>query len=109
MSTSLRSLHPDFRPWVQALLEVARQYGLHPRVTSTYRSIKSQARLYERYLAGKHPYPVAPPGRSLHNYGMAVDLVCDDLTWLGAVWKAWGGFWSSSDDIHFAARARVDW
>jgi len=107
MSNALFLLHTDFRPWVQALLQVANQYRLNPKVTSTYRSLAEQAELYREYLAGRHPYPVAPPGRSLHNYGLAADIVCDDLPWLGQVWQNWGGYWSPADDIHFAAPIQV--
>jgi len=53
-------------------------------------------------LAGRHPYPVAPPGESMHNYGLAADIVCDDLEWLGHVWQHWGGYWSPRDEIHFS-------
>lgn len=104
MGASLRSLDPQFRPYAQALVEVARSYGLKPVVTSTYRSVSEQRRLYERWLAGQHPYPVAPPGRSLHNYGLAIDLVCGNQAWLGSVWRSWGGVWSPSDNVHFQPR-----
>jgi len=102
MSTALFLLDERFRPYAQALLEVAHTYRLHPRVTSTFRSIPEQAELYRKYLAGQHPYPVAPPGESMHNYGLAIDIVCDDLEWLGHVWKHWGGYWSPADEIHFS-------
>lgn len=103
MATSLNLLDGRFRPWAKALLDLASRYRLRPRVTSTYRSISEQRRLYERYIAGEHPYPVAKPGESLHNYGLAIDLVSDDNAWLGAVWKHWGGAWTPKDDVHFGA------
>ena len=84
-------------------MDVASQYGLRPQVTSTYRSFDEQRRLYERWLAGQHNYPVASPGNSLHNYGLAFDLVSRDNAWLGAVWTAWGGQWSPTDSVHFGA------
>jgi len=48
-------------------------------------------------------YPVAKPGTSLHEAGLAVDLVSDDNAWLGEVWQYWGGQWSPSDVVHFGA------
>lgn len=103
MATSLSLLDSQFRPWAEALVDVAKRYGLRPRVTSTYRSLREQQSLYDRWLRGANPYPVARPGRSLHQYGLAIDMVCDDPDWLGAVWRAWGGQWSPSDAVHFGA------
>lgn len=45
--------------------------GYH--VGSGYRSYARQAQLYADYLAGRHPAPVAPPGTSMHNFGLASD------------------------------------
>lgn len=46
--------------------------GYH--VGSGYRSIAEQTRLYQRYLAGvRGQAPAAPPGRSMHNFGLASD------------------------------------
>ena len=42
------------------------------RVNSGYRSIAEQTVLYRRYLAGQGPL-AAPPGSSLHNFGLASD------------------------------------
>lgn len=104
MSRSLFRLDPRFRPYAEALLNVARQYGLTPTVTSTLRTLPEQASLYREFLAGRHPYPVAAPGRSQHNYGLAIDLTSDDNEWLGAVWRHWGGSWSKTDDVHYGVR-----
>jgi len=103
MATAMSLLDNRFRPWAEAIVEVAQRYGLRPRVTSTYRSIREQQRLWDARQRGEHPYPVAYPGQSLHNYGLAIDLVCSDPTWLGAVWRNWGGQWSPSDDVHYGA------
>lgn len=97
-------LHPAFAPWAQWIYETAEINGLRPRVTSTYRSIAHQQRLYDRYLRGEHPLPVAPPGRSLHNYGLALDLVSENLAGLGEVWQSVGGHWGGGrDPVHFGA------
>lgn len=102
MSTSLSLLDPRFKPYAELLLEVARQSGLKPRVTSTFRSVREQAQLYDRYLRGQSNYPVAEPGLSMHNYGLAIDLTSEANEWLGMVWKSWGGQWSPSDSVHFS-------
>lgn len=104
MSRSLFRLDSRFRPYAEGVLQVARQFGLNPVVTSTLRTLDEQAHLYREFRAGRHPYPVAPPGRSQHNYGLAVDIVSDDNDWLGSVWSHWGGLWSKSDVVHFGVR-----
>lgn len=101
MSTSLALLDPEFRPWAQYLVDVAKYYGLKPRVTSTYRSLREQARLYDRYLRGQSQFPAALPGHSMHNYGLALDLVSEDNAWLGQLWNSWGGRWNTGDSVHF--------
>lgn len=99
-------LDPTLRPWAQALYNVASRYGLRPRVTSTYRSVQEQRILYDRYKRGLSALPAAQPGRSLHNWRLAFDLVVDGAeaqAWLGAVWEAWGGRWGGrfNDPVHF--------
>jgi tape measure domain-containing protein len=60
-----------FNAWADFIKE---RYGIRPRIGSGYRSIAQQAQLYAGYLARKKkPPPVAPPGRSWHNYGLAID------------------------------------
>jgi hypothetical protein len=44
-------------------------------VVSGYRSIPEQIALYKKYQAGGPR--AAPPGRSAHNFGLAVDVVLD--------------------------------
>lgn len=45
--------------------------GYH--VGSGYRSYARQAQLYADYLAGRQSAPAAPPGTSMHNFGLASD------------------------------------
>ena len=94
---------PAVRQLFSALHTVAMQYGLKPRITSTYRSPADQARLYRAYLEGRSVYPAAAPGRSTHERGRAMDMVAEDLGWLGEVWEHWGGRWGGRfrDPIHF--------
>lgn len=103
-----RDLDSGFRPWADWLYRVAIAEGLQPRITSTYRSIPRQARLYNEYRAGRRELPAAPPGRSLHNYGMAFDMVATDLTGLGELWASVGGRWGGPrDPVHFGANAVI--
>jgi len=108
VAASLNALIPELRPFARALVTLAGNAGVQPRVTSTLRSHTEQARLYRRFLAGQNPYPVAPPGSSAHEYGYAFDMVTSamdpqDLADLGQVWKSWGGVWGGefNDPIHF--------
>lgn len=101
-------LHPEFRPWARWIYGVALDNGLQPRVTSTYRSISRQARLYNEYRAGRRELPAAPPGRSLHNFGLAFDMVAINLPGLGHVWQGVGGRWGGErDPVHFGANAVI--
>jgi len=105
---STANLDPYFKPWAEWLVDVGRYLELNPRITSGFRSLAKQQQLYDRYLRGVHRYPVAPPGASLHNYGLAVDLVSDDNERLGAIWRQYGGCWGAAKDpIHFAAACSV--
>jgi len=106
VAASLRSLHPSFRPFATQLILEAGQAGLQPRVTSTRRSRREQNFLYRRFLAGQSQYPVAPPGSSAHEYGLAFDVVVQPygaLSDLGNRWEELGGVWGGrfGDPIHF--------
>lgn len=103
---SFGSLHAGLRPWAGWLYETADWYRLGPRVVSTYRSWGEQQRLYDRYRQGLSEYPAAPPGQSLHNYGLAFDLVTTvpgGLDRLGPMWERVGGRWGGrfGDAPHF--------
>lgn len=98
-----RDLDPRFAPWAEWLYRTAEVNRLAPRVTSTYRSMAEQQRLYDRYRAGRSAYPAARPGCSTHNYGLAFDLVAHNLEGLGRLWESVGGRWGGRfrDPIHF--------
>lgn len=95
------------RPYFEALFRAAQRADRAARVTSTVRSRSEQRRLYNRYLAGQSRFPAAPPGRSKHEQGRAIDIVASDrvLRALGAAWERlgpsfkWGGRFD--DPIHF--------
>lgn len=100
---SLRELDGWLSPYAGWLYDYLRSRGLHPRVTSVYRSRQQQAVLYARYQSGKSAYPVAPPGASYHEYRRAFDMVCDNNAEAGRIWRLMGGSWWASDPIHFQA------
>ncbi len=98
---------PQIKPWFEWLYAAIQRYDRSARVTSTVRSSAEQARLYRRYVAGQSKYPVAPPGRSKHESGRAIDIYASDqaLRWIGEYWEKlgptfrWGGRFN--DNIHF--------
>jgi len=108
----IETLDPGLRPYAAALLDVANSYGLRPTITSAFRSVERQRDLYTKWRSGASTIPAAPPGRSLHNYGHAFDLVVadpDGQQWLGLVWEHWGGRWGGrfDDPIHFDTGAVI--
>ena len=58
---------------IQALMAAAREAGFRISPGSGFRSYDQQADLYRKYLAGTGNL-AAPPGRSNHNHGLAMDL-----------------------------------
>ena len=103
---SLRTLDPALRPWAEALVEVARQRGLRPIVTSAYRTMAQQRVLYDRYIQGRSAYPAARPGYSTHEWRLAFDMVSSDNAQLGRIWRSWGGKWTPHDAVHFQPHVR---
>jgi len=99
--SSLAGLRPSVRPAAERLL------ALFPEltVTSVYRSYTDQLALW--LARDRNPFPVAPPGQSMHERGLAWDMTgpLDRLQEAGRVWRSWGGRWAESDPIHFEARA----
>jgi len=109
----LRTLHPQLVPAAKWLLEVGRQYDPLLVVTSARRSNAKQQQLYDRWRSGLSQIPAAPPGRSLHGYGLAFDMArigkdpLNDplLNWLGEVWEWLGGkYGGERDPVHFQVR-----
>lgn len=98
------------RPYADSLIEIARANGYAVVVTSARRSTSKQRQLYRRWQQGLSPYPVARPGTSTHELGIAFDLDVrprDGLARLGRLWESWGGRWGGrfNDPIHFDAKA----
>jgi len=109
----LRTLRPDLVPWAKYLYSIGKYYDPLLVVTSAYRSPQKQMKLYKRWISGESEIPAAPPGRSLHEHGVAFDMarigkdpLADPLlNWLGAVWESWGGRWGGArDPVHFQIR-----
>lgn len=99
-------LHPYLATIRRNLPRSAAMMGFQARVTSGYRSTKKQAELYRRYQAGLMPYPVAPPGSSLHEKGLALDIVSTDTQKLVALLTSAGLSWAGEDDpVHFQLAA----
>lgn len=76
---SFTRLDPNFATGVYGLTQAAHAAGIPLQITSAYRSPELQAQLYasalERYGSPQAARRwVAPPGRSQHNYGTAVDF-----------------------------------
>lgn len=59
---------------MEAALADAAAHGIQAHVSSARRTHRQQVALYRRYLAGLNPYPVAPPGHSNHERGLAIDV-----------------------------------
>ncbi len=111
----LNTLQPALVPWAKWLYAVGKYYDGRLVVTSAFRSPAKQQELYCKWLSGRSPYPAAPPGKSLHNYGLAWDMArlgvdpMNDplLEYLGKVWNAVGGRPPvSNDPVHFSVRAQ---
>jgi hypothetical protein len=69
---STKGLAPAMRA---ALARATELLGQAVPITSGYRSTEQQAALYAH--RGDNPYPVAPPGSSMHERGLAVDVPAD--------------------------------
>lgn len=110
---TLNDLHPQLVPWAKWIYQLGKSYDPRLVVTSGRRSSAKQQRLYDKWRRGASAIPAAPPGRSLHEYGLAFDLARigkDPLTdpllnWLGRVWEHYGGrHGGAADPVHFQPR-----
>lgn len=100
---NLSELDPRIAPYARYLVSLFP--GL--TVTSVYRSPSEQLELYRN--RARNRYPVAPPGKSYHEFRRAWDMVGPprELERAGRVWESMGGTWGGRfrhlDPIHFQA------
>lgn len=103
----MAGLHPTLRAIARNLPRVAAANGFQARVTSGYRSRAKQTYLYNRWKAGLQPYPVAVPGTSDHETGLALDVISTDTTKLVRLLTSVGLGWAGpTDPVHFYIGAR---
>lgn len=122
MGTSILDLEPVTRLSLRQAIEESIRLGIQFFITSTVRSFVEQLKLFLRFKAGQSRFPAAPPGKSTHQLGIAVDLVPKDPSTLDDVVELMfrhGFKWAGPRDrVHFthqgrkaiqrAVRARVD-
>ena len=97
-ASSVTGLAPALR---SALARAEQLLGERVPVTSGFRSVQEQAALFAR--RSENPYPVAPPGSSAHERGLAVDVPAGFLPRLLGV-AAQAGLcrpYPETDPIHF--------
>jgi LAS superfamily LD-carboxypeptidase LdcB len=91
---------------IEALFD---ELGYAYRITSTVRSHFHQVQLYRAWIQrGRTGLPVAPPGKSAHERGLAFDIAAssDALQLAGALAPTWGLRWGGDrDPVHFEAIA----
>lgn len=99
-------LYPPWKAWCDWCIAALESAGIAGTVTSGVRSSEKQAQLYADYKAGRSSIPAAPPGRSSHEYGLAIDFVVDqgkdsDLQrQVMAAFQSWGGELVPGDSVH---------
>jgi LAS superfamily LD-carboxypeptidase LdcB len=89
-----------------ALARAEQILGRRIPITSGYRSQRQQAALFFRRAA--NPFPVAPPGTSMHERGLAVDVPVAIADELAAVGRQAGLCrpYARTDPVHFELCAR---
>lgn len=87
-------LHPAFVEILEEVFARAAEQGITLKITSGFRSVGEQRRLFRRLGPGQ----AARPGESFHNFGLAVDLrasPADALDEVGIIAEEhglrWGG------------------
>ena len=112
----LLNLHPEVRRRAERLVRYLRQQGYDVTVTSGYRSPKEQEKLYRDYAAcqgAKKGFciPAARPGRSTHQYGLAIDLVTDAPPEAREEYARQSGlvYAGASDPVHYDVFGNARW
>lgn len=106
----LQGVHPVLQAKTLRVIALAEQDGYTVRVSQGLRTFEEQRKLFEQ----RPRVTLAGPGRSFHNYGLAVDLyflvdgkvswdvkLYDNIgRWAGRVGLEWGGNWRFKDRPH---------
>ena len=101
-------VHPTLRAVARNLPRVSRSRGYEVRVTSGYRSYATQKKLYLDYINGRSLYPANPPGQSMHEKGLALDIVSNNQDDTVALLTSIGLVWAGPDDpIHFQMPGKI--
>jgi len=109
--SGLGGVHPEVvRRW-NAFESFVRSHGYEITVTSGFRSIEKQRQLFEARRRGEHPFPVARPGCSEHNHGLAVDAVTSlPDRFIAPVAKYFGLVWAGKGDaVHYGVFTQAQW
>lgn len=99
-------LYPPWKDWVDWVIAALESYGVSGTVTSGVRDSAKQAQLYKAYISGQSSIIAAPPGRSAHEYGLAIDFVVDEgkdsqlQRQVMQFFAACGGELVSNDPVH---------
>lgn len=102
MALNLSRVHPKLKKIAANLPRVAASQGFQVRVTSGWRSYATQAKLYKDYINGIAAYPANPPGQSMHEKGLALDILATDVNKLVTLLSEVGLVWAGpADPIHF--------
>jgi|SRR6516225_7305693 len=107
MGAGRDGVDPSLLEGMDALVQVASDAGISPRITSTIRTAREQSYLYKRWISGASALPAAPPGHSAHEYGWAFDMIVEPMDYLpelGKIWHEWGGTYGGKDYVHFELR-----
>ena len=114
----IQSLHPAIKSKVKEfIIRAEKELGIKLRVVSAFRNFAEQAKLYEKGRVTKGNIVTnAKAGESMHNYGLAIDVVeikNGKAIWENPRWDAianlgksigfnWGGDWRTiKDKPHF--------
>lgn len=122
----LNTLQPWLVPYADYLWRVGKWYnqvydwgrgGGTLVVTSARRTPADQYILYQKFRRGESQIPAAAPGTSLHELGLAFDMMrlgVDPFTdpllnLLGEIWVEWGGTYGGgwgggADPVHYQAK-----
>lgn len=74
----IRKLHPKHRAIFADFVKKCETSGIPVLIFSSFRSFQKQSELYRAYKSGDSKIKAAPPGRSLHEFGLAIDIYVYD-------------------------------